>query len=178
MITSHLLRRAAVPTAAVAVTTALLGGPAMAAGGVVGDAQDRATLAHVRDVTAKYRDVAVAIADGYRPTDACVSSPAGGMGLHYVNPALLGSLDPDRPSMLLYAADGEHRTLMGAEWFKADADQNLATDADRPSLFGHAFDGPMPGHQPGMPVHYDLHVWAWHANPAGDFTPWNPSVNC
>ena len=146
--------------------------------GVTRTTADRTTLAHVRDVTAKYRDVEAALADGYLPTDDCVASPDGGMGLHYVNPALLGDLDPDHPPVLLYSPEGHRRTLMGAEWFQPDADQDLTTDADRPSLFGHAFQGPMLGHEPGMPIHYDLHVWAWRANPARDFSPWNPAVHC
>ena len=67
---------------------------------------------------------------------------------------------------------------MGVEYFRADADQDLRTDADRPSLFGHAFDGPMPGHEPGMPVHDDLHVWLFRANPDGQLAAWNPRVSC
>jgi hypothetical protein len=40
------------------------------------------------------------------------------------------------------------------------------------------FDGPMPGHAPDMPVHYDLHAWMYEANPDGLFKMWNPSVTC
>jgi len=36
----------------------------------------------------------------------------------------------------------------------------------------------MLGHSEGMPIHYDLHVWAWQANPAGTFAEWNPNVHC
>jgi hypothetical protein len=36
----------------------------------------------------------------------------------------------------------------------------------------------MLGHEPGMPVHYDLHVWLYQANPDGVFASWNPSVSC
>ena len=36
----------------------------------------------------------------------------------------------------------------------------------------------MTGHSPGMPVHYDLHVWLFDSNPDGVFAPWNPSVSC
>ena len=61
---------------------------------------------------------------------------------------------------------------------KIDADQNLATDGDRPSIFGVPFDGPMPGHNPTMPIHYDLHVWFWEDNPLGEFVPFNPAVSC
>jgi hypothetical protein len=50
---------------------------------------------------------------------------------------------------------------------KVDDDQNLATDGDRPSVFGLPFDGPMEGHNAFMPRHYDLHVWIWHHNPSG-----------
>jgi hypothetical protein len=52
------------------------------------------------------------------------------------------------------------------------------TDNDRPSNLGHAFDGPMPGHEPGIPVHYDLHAWVWRHNPAGGFAAWNSNVHC
>jgi hypothetical protein len=177
--TNALTRTATTLTAALAICLTTLASPQSGFGqGVVGSADDRAALSHVRDITAKYRDVDVAIADGYLPTHDCVASPDGGMGLHYVNPQLLGGLDPDRPAILLYSADGPQPVLMGAEWFHADADQDLATDTDRPSLFGHAFQGPMLGHEPGMPIHYDLHVWAWRANPSGDFSPWNPAVHC
>lgn len=48
----------------------------------------------------------------------------------------------------------------------------------QPSLFGRAFDGPMPGHNPQMPWHYELHVWAWQGNPSGLFASWNPNVSC
>jgi len=172
------IARAAAALATLTVTATSVGTSGASAHGVSGTAQDRATLAHVRDITAKYRDVRVALADGYLPTTDCVASPDGGMGLHYVNPRLFASIDPDHPAVLLYSADSSHPQLMGAEWFQADADQDLATDDDRPSLFGHDFQGPMLGHEPGMPIHYDLHVWAWRANPAGDFSPWNPAVHC
>jgi hypothetical protein len=40
------------------------------------------------------------------------------------------------------------------------------------------FDGPMLGHNPKMPIHYDLHVWVYRDNPAGMFAMWNPLVRC
>ncbi len=48
----------------------------------------------------------------------------------------------------------------------------------QPELFGKKFDGPMPGHGPGMPVHYDLHAYIWTTNPAGTLATWNPEVSC
>ena len=68
------------------------------------------------------------------------------------------------------------RHLVGVEFFSADGVPG--TDDDRPSLFGQPFDGPMPGHFPGQPDHYDLHVWLWRFNPAGMFAQFNPRVSC
>jgi len=65
--------------------------------------------------------------------------------------------------------------LAGVEYLVFEDD--VTTD-DPPSLFGQEFDGPMAGHAPGMPVHYDLHVWFWHDNPNGLFAPFNPALSC
>lgn len=98
------------------------------------------------------------------------------MGYHYVNYARLDTnLEPSRPEAVLYAPPTENgRRLAAAEWIVVDRDQDLATDDDRPALFGHDFDGPMPGHVPGMPVHYDLHAYAWIDNPDGGSPPGTP----
>ena len=68
--------------------------------------------------------------------------------------------------------------LVAVEYFAVDADQDLGTATDRPSAFGRPFDGPMLGHSPGMPIHYDLHVWVVEANPEGVFAQWNPAIAC
>jgi hypothetical protein len=70
--------------------------------------------------------------------------------------------------------------LVRVEYWKRDADQNLAIAGDRPSLFGQPFDGPVLGHgAPGvMPIHYDLHVWVAEENPSGVFAMFNPEVSC
>jgi hypothetical protein len=60
----------------------------------------------------------------------------------------------------------------------ADGKLDLTTDPDRPQLFGMPFDGPMLGHEAEMPIHYDLHVWLYRHNPAGQFAMWNPQVDC
>ena len=139
-------------------------------------------IAAVRAATAEYHDPAAALADGFVATDQCSEHPdLGGMGLHYVHPERL--MDPaivaTEPEVLLYepTADGGVR-LVGVEWFSVDPDQDVTTDDGRPSVLGQPFDGPMAGHEPDMPVHFDLHLWIWKHNPAGDFAPWNPSVRC
>lgn len=141
------------------------------------DANFQRSLTDVRRATARYHDVNRALADGYVSTPTCVP----GMGVHYVNRSLLRdpALDPTKPEMLIYEPGRNGRLrLVAVEWWSADPDQDVTTDAGRPSLFGVPFDGPMPGHDPGMPVHFDLHAWIWKHNPAGTFTPFNPNVNC
>ena len=128
----------------------------------------------VRNATAKYHDVNVAIADGYLPNPHCVAGPEGGMGYHYFNPQLGGDLetDPLTPELLIYAPSGNGLKLVAVEYFQANVGQA------RPTIMGQRFDGPMAGHEPGMPEHYDLHFWIWQPNPDGVFADWNPSVRC
>jgi hypothetical protein len=137
-------------------------------------------LREVRAATARYNDVNLAIADGYIAASPCESSPDGTMGIHYFNPALAApGVDPLHPEVLLYLPTGTGGVkLVGVEYFQADADQDKGTSDDRPYLFGQGFQGPMDGHNPQMPIHYDLHVWVHEANPSGVFAQWNPAIRC
>lgn len=157
--------------------------------------QHEPDLHAVAAATARYQVVARAEHDGYVQSSPCEQSPAGGMGFHYVNQALASDLevDPLRPEVLLYAP-GKHGTLrlVAVEYFVAALANTPTGPAPwfgptpppagffnpAPTLFGRTFDGPMAGHAPGMPWHYDLHVWIWEQNPAGIFAPWNPRVHC
>lgn len=133
----------------------------------------QAAFAKVYAATAKYAYEPLAIKDGFARTDECAADPdLGGMGYHYINPANMGSVDPAKPAALLYEAtpDGK-RELIAVEWIVVDADQDKSTADDRPSLFGQPFDGPMDGHYPGMPIHYDLHAWLYKDNPSGRLSP-------
>ena len=159
---------------------ALLAGTALTAVVFAGGRSVPADVQAVRNAVARYHSVDQALADGYVPASPCEASPAGTMGRHYVNPALMGpGNDPAHPEILLYLprADGSLQ-FVAVEYFKADADQNLATDGDRPFILGQPFDGPMPGHNPQMPIHYDLHVWLAEYNPSGLFAQWNPAIRC
>lgn len=138
----------------------------------------RRELMQLKGRLVKYRSPAQAVADGYLPSEECAASPAGGMGHHYVNPTLMGPVDPSRPPILVYVPGEDGLTLGAVEWFVPDADGDVSTDDDRPDLLGVPFDGPMPGHEPGMPVHYDLHVWLFEHNPDGLLAPFNPRVHC
>jgi hypothetical protein len=146
-------------------------------------------LEKVRAALDRYRDPYVAVRDGYFSTVGCVHYPqpggagrvpyqAGGMGIHFLNPQLIGPVaDPMRPAILIYEPDGDKLRLVAAEWFIP-----LATGIkERPVVFGQPFDGPMEGHEPLLPQglhHYDLHVWLWKENPLGLFAPTNPKVTC
>ena len=52
------------------------------------------------------------------------------------------------------------------------------TIATAGALLLWAVNGPMAGHNPQMPWHYDLHAWVIENNPAGMFSQWNPSISC
>ncbi len=139
-------------------------------------------LQSAKAAAARYHSFRQARKAGYSVAgEPCVASPAGTMGIHAVNAALMAdpAINPLRPEILLYVpkANGKLR-LVGVEYWKADADGNLGTDDDRPSTLGQPFDGPMPGHNPTMPVHYDLHVWLFSENPSGLFAQFNPSLSC
>ena len=137
-------------------------------------------LAGVRAATAKYHDIQAALDDGYLMPPDCVSSPAGGMGFHLIKPALFANpaLDESQPEALLYVPSGNKLRLVAVEWLYAYGPNDPGPNAVVPSLFGTRFDGPMPGHFPGMPWHSELHAWVWQANPTGVFMPWNPKVSC
>ena len=144
--------------------------------------ETREQLREVRHATRVFRDVDAAKAAGYAPAPECADDPKyGGMGIHYANEKLIadGKLDITRPEILVYQPTAGGGLRLGAlEYFQVDGDQDLATADDRPSLFGVPFDGPMLGHEPGMPIHDDLHVWLYKHNPAGIFAAWNPRVSC
>jgi hypothetical protein len=121
------------------------------------------------------------------------------MGIHSGNPALINNqeLDPENPEVLLYLPTGNGYRLVGVEWILPvllrnktsgavapwflstpwdDAEYEVVTPT--PQLFGHTFQGPMPGHVAGMPWHWDLHAWVWANNPNGMFEQWNPAISC
>ncbi|HSM25169.1 MAG TPA: hypothetical protein VK856_09925 [Anaerolineaceae bacterium] len=141
-------------------------------------------LAAVRNATARYHNVENALADGFVADIHCVAEPGlGGMGLHYVHLGRLtdGEINLLEPEILLYAPSGNGVKLVGVEYMLGigPPDGEVPDDPDpAPVLFGREFDGPMVGHGPGQPPHYDLHVWVWQPNPSGMFAMFNPNVGC
>ena len=133
-------------------------------------------LRAVRAATAKFHSLQQAAKAGYVATPVCVSTPAGGEGIHYDNPELMATPEIDhlQPEVLIYAPNRNGQLkLVAVEYFVAAAGLTQA-----PELFGQRFDGPMPGHHPGQPAHYELHTWIWEDNPRGTFAQFNPAVSC
>ena len=158
--------------AAVLLAGAALAAPAQAA---------QNDLAAARSATAGYHNAH----PGYSLlTDAagiaCIDNPAGGMGVHYVNGALVadGVVSASRPELLVYEplANG-HQRLVAAEYVVFQ-DAWDANHDEPPSLFGREFELVEAGNRYGLPPFYELHAWLWKHNPAGFFDDWNPRVTC
>jgi hypothetical protein len=134
----------------------------------------------VRQATAHYQDVSVAIADGYEG-GACVSGPnEGAMGIHFVKGSLLfdGALDATTPEALIYEPlpNGKLR-LVGVEYITI-AEVWDAANGPGAALEGHLLHYSGSPNRYGIPAFYQIHVWAWKHNPNGTFSDWNPNVSC
>lgn len=141
-------------------------GPAYAAA----VAQEHQILAEIRKGTARFHRVEVAVSEGYIPVSPCVASPLGGMGYHYLKPALMdGVVDPSAPEILLYQPTANGRLeLVGVEFSVPPA---AWTEPDPPHLGEQPF-----GFDPFG--NYALHVWVWRHNPLGMYAGFNPNVSC
>ena len=166
------------------------------------------TLAEVRRVTERFRDVNVALAEGYirDPFDLCDTAPMmgrpaslGAMGIHYVRPDLLGITEPPsprvngvgthtdfrKPSILIYEPqpDGGMALVAVENLVFAQAWRAAGHDAP-PTFHGVPYDSMVD--DPATPVdeahmfepHFDRHVWVHRANPNGVFAQFNPNVTC
>jgi hypothetical protein len=142
-----------------------------------------ALIAIVRQSTERFKDVSVAVAEGYALQFGCVSGEDfGAMGLHYVNGALVNSgvLDATRPQIIIYEATpnggrrliGVDYLLLAAPW---DSDKTHSSPPELMGQFFHLFTSP---NRFGLPAFYTLHVWAWRPNPKGAFVNWHSNVSC
>lgn len=133
----------------------------------------------IREATRQYRDPNAAITDGWLPAPACVSGPQeGAMGIHFVNASLLdGVLDAERPEALIYERRNGQMRLVGVEFIELAEPWDSSHDGP-PVLKGQQFHYVGSPNRYGLPPFYELHVWAWKANPHGTFADWNPNVTC
>jgi len=142
-------------------------------------------LADVRKATLPFTDLQAALAANYVKfpdlAGDCVAQPGqGGMGIHYLNAALLDAeLDPLRPEMLVYrkTATGKHE-LVALEYV-VFAPVWDALHPQPPVLFGHPLHLVRTPNRYGtdLPL-YELHLWLWEPNRNGLFNDWNPAVSC
>lgn len=139
-------------------------------------------LAAVRAATAKYHDIAAALADGYQlgyrgVVTGCIANPtAGAMGYHYFNWAKMDdpTIVAGDPEVLVYHTADDGTLVLGAvEWVVPKASWEQAGNTEPPVVFG-------------QPLHvlnpvlnwYIAHAWIWTNNPSGMFADWNPQVSC
>ena len=165
------------------------------------------SLAEVRAQAERYRDVKVAIAEGYTTDNKCVTAqmlgfPAamGAMGQHYVRRDLLGLPDKPvgrvsgtgthtdfrRPAMLVYEPQpGGKLELVAVENLVFASAWHGQAGKKGPPTF-HGRDYPLLKDDPKTPVdeahgwepHYEQHLWVFRDNPNGAYSPFNPQVSC
>lgn len=171
-------------------------------------ADEASDVAAVKAATEKYKDVNVALADGYirDPANHCVTAEMSGfpteygaMGIHYIHPVLLKVKPPNgdrvdgdstytdwsQPAILIYEpeADGSLE-LVAVENLVFIKSWEAAGNTDPPVFAGRVWDymaddPKTPGDEAhGFMPHYDQHVWAFRDNPRGTLTPFNPAVSC
>lgn len=126
----------------------------------------------VRVANDRFTNVSIAVAEGYKPIACASGSDGGAMGIHYVNPKLLGSgiVDIARPQAVMYEPMPDGRmTLIAVEYI---------TSKGPASLEGQLFNFIGAPNRYGLDPFYELHVWAWKSNPRGAFADMNPTVTC
>lgn len=169
--------------------------------------QEAEVLEAIRTATERFKDVNLALEEGYieDPSGACTTAemegqPAesGAMGIHYFRPDLLGitATEPRvdgigiytdflNPAILLYEpqADGSLE-LVGVENLVFKEAWHAAGNTEPPVFAGQRFnameDDPSTevDEAHGFAPHYDLHVWVYRENPNGAFESFNPAVSC
>lgn len=136
-----------------------------------GEAVDH-DLMTLRTATAQFKKTEAAEAAGYKQNTGCVEhQPAGAMGYHFQNNALLDTtLDLQHPEVLVYEKmpDGTFQ-LNGVEFL---VPISAWKSTDPPRIMGQAL---IKADSIGF---WFLHVWNWKPSPSGLFAPWNPDVKC
>jgi hypothetical protein len=166
------------------------------------------SLEQVRAATERFRDVKVAVAEGYirDPMNICDTAPMmgfpaklGSMGIHYFRPDLLGVTAPPnprvdgngahtdflKPGILIYEPqpDGSLQ-LVAVENLVFQKSWHGAGHSRPPSFHGVEYDNMKD--DPATTIdeahmfepHYDRHIWLYRQNPNGMFAQFNPDVSC
>ena len=170
--------------------------------------ESESELAAVRAATERFKDVKVALAEGYVPApgNMCETSsmmgragPDMAMGVHYFRPDLLGITEAPnprvngsgtytdflKPAILIYEpqADGS-LVLVAVENLVFKKAWHAAGHKEPPSFMGVPYDSmaddpaTSADEAHNFEPHYDRHVWVHRPNPIGVFAQFNPEVSC
>lgn len=137
----------------------------------------------VRATSRQYRDMSIAIEDGYELATGCVSGSGGGaMGVHYARFDLIGDgiLDASTPELLVYEPNRfGNMDLVAVEFLTVkDAWEANNGEGVPPILDGqHTMLVNAPNRY-ALPSFYMLHVWAFKPNKSGMFAAYNPRATC
>lgn len=150
-----------------ALVATLITGPAVHAA-----SKKQSLPEQVRAINDRFRDVETAVKEGYSPIPCASGIEGGAMGVHYVNPTLIGDekIEINKPEAVMYepGADGKMK-LVAVEYITTKGPANLG---------GQLFSFTNSPNRYGLPAFYELHVWAWKENPQGPFADMNPRVSC
>ena len=126
----------------------------------------------VRAANDRFKDVSVAVAEGYAAIPCASGIDGGAMGVHYVSEKLLkaDAIDIAHPQAVMYepGPDGK-MALIAVEYI---------TSKGPAQLQGQLFNFMGAPNRYGLGPFYELHVWAWKSNPRGAFADMNPNVTC
>jgi hypothetical protein len=166
------------------------------------------SLAEVKAATTRFRDVKVALAEGYvrDPMNLCdeaemMGKPAelGVMGIHFFRPDLLGITGPPnprvngtgthtdftKPSILIYEPQEDGSlALVAVENLVFIKAWEAAGNTELPTYRGVPYDRMVD--DPTTKIdeahmfepHYDRHVWLYRENPNGLYAQFNPKATC
>lgn len=139
-------------------------------------------VSKVRRATERFRDINVAIAEGWVAATPCVSGPnEGAMGVHFVLPSRIGDgiLDAEEPEALIYEPQpGGRMRLVGVEFIEIADVWNTQHAGAQPTLDGHLLHLVSGPNRYQLPAFFEMHVWAFERNPNGNFADWNTDVSC
>jgi hypothetical protein len=127
----------------------------------------------VKRLTQPYQSISAAIAAGYSAqlTPCMENPPAGGMGFHYGNAALIdGVVQALKPEILMYEPQASGQLLLvGVEYV---VPYTAWTKPTPPAIAGVRF------HRNDAFGLWVLHAWIWKHNPSGTLSDWNSTVTC
>jgi hypothetical protein len=150
-----------------------------------GDAASiQAQLAELRQATAAYHDINLALGDGFQlgingGVKVCVAHPTlGAMGYHYsrqdrFDDVTINELEPE--VLVYHTAEDGSLELGAVEWVvpKAAWEAAYGAGAPPPVVYGTALTVINP-----VLNWYVAHAWIWKPNPSGILMDWNPNVTC